>query len=436
MDERTNSVDVAVVGAGLGGLASAAYVARGGCSVLVAEKAAAPGGRAATTAAGAYRFNLGAHALYAGSRGIEVLRELGVQFRGAKPSASGAFAIARGTTHALPGGFVSLVTTGLFGLGAKLETARLLGGFARIDPAPLAGTPIGTWIATHVQHPDVRLLVGALVRVTSYCDDPERMSAGAALAQIQSALGRGVLYLDGGWQTLVDGLRTAAERAGARVCNAMRVDTVERLGPRWRVRCASGATIDAGAVIIAAGPEAAAGMLSGAEQRTAQAWAETAVPVRAATLDLALTGLPRPRATFALGIDRPYYFSVHSAVAKLGPDGSAVIHVMKYLGTRGSEPKRDERELESVLDLVQPGWRDRVRERRFLPDMLVANDCPAATRGGLAGRPGPAVPDAPGLYVVGDWVGPEGMLADASLASAKHAATAILARADAARAAA
>jgi hypothetical protein len=32
------------------------------------------------------------------------------------------------------------------------------------------------------------------------------------------------------------------------------------------------------------------------------------------------------------------------------------------------------------------------------------------------------VPDAPDAFVVGDWVGPEGMLLDASLASAGRAA--------------
>jgi phytoene dehydrogenase-like protein len=42
--------------------------------------------------------------------------------------------------------------------------------------------------------------------------------------------------------------------------------------------------------------------------------------------------------------------------------------------------------------------------------------------GGTAGRPGPAVSSVANLYVVGDWVGPEGLLADASLASAKQAA--------------
>ena len=425
MEDRRSSADVVVVGGGLGGLAAAAYLARGGRSVVLYEKAAAVGGRAATTVVDAFRFNLGPHALYAGSHGIRVLRELDVTFKGAKPSASGAFAVARGTTHALPGGFLSLVSTGLFGLPAKLETARLLAGFGRIDPQPLTGTSMRTWIDGNVRHPDVRQLIEALVRVATYSNDPERLSAGAAIAQVQGALGGGVLYLDGGWQTLVDGLSATARAAGAKIVTSNRVAGLSSTDTGWRVELADGTTVDARAVVLAGSPDAAAALLHGAEQSLVRKWADAAVPVKAACLDLALSRLPQPRARFALGIDRPLYLSVHSAYATLGPEGNAVIHVAKYLGKAASDPRADERELEALMDLIHPGWRPLVLQRRFLPDMLVANSLPLAT-GGLAGRPGPSVPGANGLYVVGDWVGPHGMLADASLASAKQAAGMIL----------
>jgi phytoene dehydrogenase-like protein len=74
---------------------------------------------------------------------------------------------------------------------------------------------------------------------------------------------------------------------------------------------------------------------------------------------------------------------------------------------------------------VQPRWRDRIVHRRFLPEMVVAHALPLAAQGGLAGRPGALVPDVAGLALAGDWVGPEGMLADAALASGAAAARAI-----------
>jgi len=427
MDDR-QKMDAAVIGGGLGGLAAAAYLARGGRSVVLYEKASALGGRAMTTTAGEFRFNLGPHALYAASHGIAVLRELGVAFHGAKPGASGGFALDAGRKHALPGGFLSLLTTGLFGLPAKLETARLLAGFGRIDPVPLTHMPVSEWLEANVRHPGVRRLVAGLVRLTTYSDDPQRLSAATAIAQVQSALRSSVLYIDGGWQTLVEGLRAAARALGVRIVTGARAAAVEREAGTWRVRLADGKACEAPAVVVAADPDTVAELLSGSAQATARRWAAAAIPVKAACLDLALSKLPQPRATFALGIDRPLYLSVHSAVATLGPHGTAVIHVAKYLGNAASDPKADEKELERLMDLVQPGWRDLVVQRRFLPDMLVSNALPTAAMGGNAGRPGPAVPDADGVYVVGDWVGPDGLLADATLASAKQAANMILQR--------
>ncbi|HEV8324571.1 MAG TPA: NAD(P)/FAD-dependent oxidoreductase, partial [Myxococcota bacterium] len=60
--------------------------------------------------------------------------------------------------------------------------------------------------------------------------------------------------------------------------------------------------------------------------------------------------------------------------------------------------------------------------RRFLPHLVVSHALCTASAGGAAGRPGPAVPDVDGLCVAGDWVGAEGLLAEAALASARDAA--------------
>jgi phytoene dehydrogenase-like protein len=138
--------------------------------------------------------------------------------------------------------------------------------------------------------------------------------------------------------------------------------------------------------------------------------------------------LPIPKAKFALGVDRPLYFSVHSATAKLAPEGGALIQTAKYLPPEHRDSAEDiERELEGLLDLVQPGWRDAVIYRRFLPDMIVMNALPLASLGGTRGRPGPEVPDVKGLFIAGDWVGGEGLLVDASLASARESAELIVA---------
>ncbi|MFL6371969.1 MAG: hypothetical protein ACJ70P_02405 [Nitrososphaera sp.] len=56
--------------------------------------------------------------------------------------------------------------------------------------------------------------------------------------------------------------------------------------------------------------------------------------------------------------------------------------------------------------------------------MVVSNAIVTAADGGLGGRPDVKIAD--NLYIVGDWVGKEGLLSNASVASAKQAAHLIL----------
>ena len=69
---------------------------------------------------------------------------------------------------------------------------------------------------------------------------------------------------------------------------------------------------------------------------------------------------------------------------------------------------------------AQPGWRDEVVDVRYGRRLVVAHGRPLPGSG-FAGRPPVAVPDVPGLFVAGDWVGAEGLLTDTVLASGRAA---------------
>ncbi len=94
-------------------------------------------------------------------------------------------------------------------------------------------------------------------------------------------------------------------------------------------------------------------------------------------------------------------------------------HLMKYLSP--DEPidaAGAERELEDVADRVQPGWRELTVAKRFLPNLVSSNAIvTAGTR-----RPPVGAAGVEGVYLAGDWVGDEGMLAEAAIASARVAA--------------
>jgi phytoene dehydrogenase-like protein len=428
--------DVVIVGGGLAGLAASVYLARGGATVALFEKSSAPGGRARTRAHEGYLFNLGPHALFRAGEAYAALKELGVSVAGRTPP--GGYALRRGRRHTLPLGPFSLMTTGLLGFAARVETGRLLARLPEVDVRAAAGTSVAEWLAREVVHPDARELLGAFLRISTYAADAERMSAGAALGQLQRALAGNVVYLDGGWQTIVEGLRSGARSAGVQIETGAHVAEM-KLDDRGvsGVRLASGFECDASSVLVAADPAAAAGLVPGPAGERLRAHAAQAVAVRAAALDIGLRRLPRPGILVALGIDEPTYFSVHSAAARLAPQGAAVVHVMKYLHADGPlDVTAVGQELEDLTDRIQPGWRDEVVHQRFTPNLVASNALVTAAGGGLAGRPGVEVAEVPGLFLAGDWVGPEGMLADASLASARRASATVLERLRSRRAAA
>jgi len=414
--------DVVVIGGGLAGLAAACSAAERGARVRVLEATAHLGGRARTRSEQGYHLNMGPHALYAAGPGMEVLHALGVRPRGRAPSPAGV-ALARGQAFALPAGFVSLLSTGLLDLGEKLELGRLLARLRGLDPRPFDATPVGEALDALLARPGSRALARALVRLTSYGHAPELQSAGAALEQLQRALSGGVLYLDRGWQGLVEELRHAALRRGAGIETGVRVRAVRREPEgRWRIEADDGALRAADAVVIAASPRDTRRLVEDGDDPFLRRAEEQALPVRLAALDVALGALPAPRRTFALGIDAPTYLSVHSATAHLAPEGGAVVHVARYLDPVESPDREALRsQLEGLLDDLQPGWRAHAVRTDLLPGAVVSHALPRADLGGLAGRPGVTVPEAPGLFLAGDWVGGRGLLADASLASGREA---------------
>jgi phytoene dehydrogenase-like protein len=420
--------DVVVVGGGLAGLAAASYLARAGRRVTLFEKSASVGGRGMSQERNGFNFNLGAHALQMDSQATKVLAELGVAYTGGKPGKI--LAACGGKLDTLPTGPMSLLRTGLLSPAAKWEAARLLLGVQGTEPDSLRSVSLQDWLQRSTSSPQVRRLMEATARVVTYTNAPQAVSAGLFVEQARAGSKSGVLYIDGGWQTLVDGLRRVAEQSGVEIVTGTRVEAIEHVnGKVTGVHLYGGEHRPAQAVVVAASANDAARLVEkgGGEIAALRRWAEQSVPVQFACLDVALRRLPHPDRVVVLGVDRPLFFSAQSAYSKVAPEGSALVYTVKYLDpARPTEAEQDRRDLEEWLDLIQPGWREQVVEQRFLPHLTVANAMVAAAHGGLSARPGPQVPGMRNLYVAGDWVGPRGMLVSASLASARLAARMII----------
>lgn len=379
-----------VIGGGLSGLTAAIELARSGATVRLLEQHHELGGRAMTTAREGFCLNLGPHALYRGGATHRALVDWGILPSGSRPALSAdSYMVLGDRKFPLIRDAVGLATNSYFSVLERIEAGRVLlkitGGHAESG----VGLTIGEWLDREISSVNVRRFAETLVRVSTYCDDPAQ-SAEAALRQTHLAT-EGVLYVDGGWQAIVSNLAAYARSLGVEIETGVRVQGIE------------------GNTILAVPPRAVEKLTGSLLPKQHK--------IRLAALDLALDSLPEGAAVFGLGLDEPLYFSLHSRWAKLAPEGGALVHVGKYMGTRRSDPAGDREQLERFADVLMPGWRERVHYARFLPDMDVTHSIVP-----VGGRLDVDVLGMAGVRIAGDWVGHEVMLADAAVASGLRAA--------------
>jgi phytoene dehydrogenase-like protein len=420
MSNGFDNSDVIIIGGGLAGLTAAALLASSGKAVTLFEHSSREiGGRARTAEIDGFYFNQGPHALYLTDASDSILKEIGITYTGGIPAGKG-YLITGGKKREIAGDYSSW-------LSGKNDGSQFFISPTKMDFSQLEGVTEQEWLDKNIHDVNDAAIIKTILRLNTYANDPDIQSIGPVLHQIYVGSRAGVMYLDGGWQTLVDGLLTVAKNANARIVMGKKAISVKRTDSSgWQVLLSDKTQVSAKIVVIAAGPMDAYSLFDDNERpEVLSRAAKEAKPIRLVCLDVALSSLPDKDTLFALGVDRPLYFSVHSAYAKLAPKEGALIHVAKYLGTSFEpKPREDQPELEEFLDLLQPGWRQVLVKKRPLPNMVVSNALVTAADGGLGGRPDPKI--AENLYIVGDWVGKEGLVSNASVASAKHAAQLIL----------
>jgi phytoene dehydrogenase-like protein len=417
--QSTQKNDVVVVGAGLGGLAAATRLARAGRRVIVCERGEHPGGRGRTSTREGFSLNLGAHALYRSGSAMAMLRELGVTPRGGMPNGRGSV-IRDGHEHVLPATPVSMLSTSVLELRSKFALVGFFAHVRRVDVASLRGLSCQAWLDRQVAADDLRRLLTSIIRVATYCGDLEQLSAGFVVEHLRMVAGGGVLYLDGGWGQLVDALVERAQAAGVELRFGARVEAIARADTaRWAVQV-EGGVIPCTDVVIAGSPRVADKLLAPVLGQTS--FAASAHPATAAVLDLGLRGeWPGPK--FSINLDDPIYASVHSDAAAVAPAGDTLLSLIWYRRhdeQRSAEQLRER--LEAHVRRWMPNYEQAVVTEQFLPSITVAYDVPQALHGGTRAR----ARAGEGLHLVGDWVGDQGLLLDASMASATRACEAIM----------
>lgn len=285
---------------------------------------------------------------------------------------------------------MSLLRSPMLGRRDKVELASVLARINRVDPAGLATVSVRDWVEQASSRHRVREILHTVIRLATYTNMPDLLSADVAVTQLQLALGKGVIYLDRGWEQLVEAL---SRLPGV---SYERDDHVGELP-------------DAPCLIVATGNPQSASNLLGVPF-------DVGPPAEVSVLDVGLS--QSPRHGFVLGIDPPMYLSNHGFPEGMTPQGASLVSVAEYLAPDVA-PERSR--LESFLAHAGIDASSILTER-YLHRMPAVSAIATADTGGLRERPRAALIDRPGVFVVGDWVGPRGHLLDAVLASAEDAA--------------
>ena len=275
-------MDAIVVGGGLGGLICANELADRGVAVRLLESHRALGGRGRLVEMDGFVVNQGPHALYLGGPAALSLRRLGVGFAGARPRRAGAVALWRGELERLPGTPMDLVRTLLLSARGKAALTRFLVGVAtgRLRGAPDLSCAD---VLERIVRRDARAVAWALIRLATYCADLQLLSSDAGVEQLRLSLLRDVLYVDGGWQALIEGLRSRAIAAGVELHTETRVSGCVRDGDGWCIDSDRGEFVARGVVVATGTPQSA-------ERLLGVRFGRSGIDVRATVLNLGSRG--------------------------------------------------------------------------------------------------------------------------------------------------
>jgi phytoene dehydrogenase-like protein len=364
---------ITVVGAGIAGLTAAIACAEEGAAVTLLEAHSQLGGRA-RNADGPYKANLGPHALYLGPF-WQWMREHEILPANVSPRLTGARLRIDGALRRTPP------------LGALPGVLRLRGRQAPVD------IDFRSWATSHTDERTAALL-SSVCGVFTFHHDPGELSAAFTWSRAVRLLAAPspVRYPVGGWSTLVASLERRVRELGVDVQTEVRVDQLPSTP-----------------VILAVELDQARGLLGD----DSICWKSG----RTVCVDL---GLRHRRGDPAIvsDMDESGWIGRYSTTnPSIAPEGEELIQAQMPIRPQESSDQAGLR-LERLLDVGLEEWRGREtwRRRQVMDARSGALDMP-----GMTWRDRPAVDRGDGVFLAGDMVAADGLLAEVSWASALEA---------------
>ncbi|MEK3980310.1 FAD-dependent oxidoreductase [Psychrobacillus sp. FSL K6-2836] len=415
--------DVVIVGGGLAGYVAANYLAKTGMSILIIEKDKKVGGRARTDKINQEFFNLGPHALYKKGNAVPILQELGIELYGKSPKLQGLLMNDK-VEYTAPFNPLGVFTTGFLSWKERMEWLKVLVKLKSTDIEKLSEQTFQQWVQQITNSKNVQSLLLILGRLATYCHAPEKVSASVIVTHLKMVT-QGVLYIDKGWQTIIDQLHNKAVISGVQIQTGVIVNEIKMAENNIILSLSTKEELICKYVLSTTGPQELMKMLGDNTTQTQMDFFAQMSPVKGAALDIALTQLPKPNRLFAMEITEPFYYSVHSNSAVLSDNkNTIVLHVFKYLHPDDNiDGKELKKELEQFLEKIQPGWQKHKISSRFMPTITVNQRLPQIGDEQKLQR---SKSEVTGLYLAGDWVSSHSILSEGAVSSAKQAAEEII----------
>lgn len=251
---KQEKVDVAIIGAGIGGMCAGALLAHAGYNVVVTEKLPQLGGRCSNLEYKGFKLFTGVACIETSGVVEEVFREVGAEFNVRMPDPQVVYRI-RGKDHTMPtkGRLKTLLS---LACEDEAEARRVMSALRRAMfwQEPSDSISLSDWLEQYTQNPTVKGLFYA------YVSDEREIGAGEVMRNMRTVGPYLYGYPIGGCIELVESLAKVIRASGGQVwtgspAQRILVDDWEARGIIVR-REGRDIEISAGAVISNAGPQA------------------------------------------------------------------------------------------------------------------------------------------------------------------------------------
>lgn len=435
--EGERKMKVAIIGGGLAGLTTAAYLSESPhVEGVLFERSPQLGGRAFTYEKSGFTLNYGAHAIYGIDRHTisRLENELGLTFSSKQVDRRKVMYEKHDQVTEAPLDFVNLMKTELLGAKQKVRfVGEITAIIAQIHKLKHYAT-LGDYLAESNADEDVKELWEHLV-CSNFFVTPEdaRKVPGAAISQYYQNLflsGRPVNYILGSWAVITNQLRQKIELS-PHWSIALRegIDSIRfEAGQYWLKTKHREEAFDR--VVFAMPVQQVVKLLKDT------AWEPFITPfegnssTEVMVYDVGLNRVvARPFSYISDMNHKMFITDVSATDHTLIPEGGQLLQGVAYLNDEDFEDEDKRKEylenrmlhMEQLLDKHYPGWRDAVEVKRVSKKAMVQS-----VKNIASNRMLPVRLESVPFYFCGDGCEGKGELAERAFSSARHAAQLVL----------